>query len=56
MGIKSIRRVCRYRIGFTDPYFFHVLFLFRINPENDPNTSISFMAKAILALELAPGF
>jgi hypothetical protein len=24
-----------------------VLFLFRINPENDPNISISFMAKAI---------
>jgi hypothetical protein len=24
-----------------------VLFLFRINPENDPNISISFMAKAL---------
>jgi hypothetical protein len=29
-----------------------VLFLFRINPENDPNISISFMAKAISVLEL----
>jgi hypothetical protein len=29
----------------------YLLFLFRINPENDPNISISFMAKAILALE-----
>jgi hypothetical protein len=29
-----------------------VLFLFRINPENDPNISISFMAKAMSVLEL----
>ena len=29
-----------------------VLFLFRINPENDPNISTSFMAKAISVLEL----
>jgi hypothetical protein len=28
----------------------------RINPENDPTTSISFMAKVISVLELAPGF
>ena len=33
-----------------------VLFLFRINPENDPNISISFMAKVISVLELAPDF
>jgi hypothetical protein len=29
-----------------------VLFLFRINPENNPNIYISFMAKAISVLEL----
>jgi hypothetical protein len=31
---------------------FKNLFLFRINPENDPNISISFMAKAISVLDL----